>query len=144
PSSAVVPAVARRRFDFRRRPLVPVAPASVAAAAVRRLLVATEPIFGMPMLARPSGEALAMYALVGALIGWVSVYVTRAVYWIEDLFEHLPVHWMWWPAIGGGFVGAIGIISPHKLGVGYDNIEGMVAGRIVGAAVLWLCGFKFL
>src|SRR5437667_12280957 len=48
------------------------------------------------------------------------------------------------PAIGGVFVGAIGIISPHTLGVGYDNIEGMVAGKIAGEAVIWLCIFKFL
>ena len=144
PVSAVLLAVELLLFEFRPRSLVPVALASVAASAVRMLLVGTEPIFGMPMLARPSGEALAMYALVGALIGWVSVYVTRAVYWIEDLFEHLPVHWMWWPAIGGVFVGAIGIISPHTLGVGYDNIEGMVAGKIAGEAVIWLCIFKFL
>src|SRR5438552_9101744 len=144
PVAAVLLAVELLLFEFRPRSLVPVALASVAASAVRMLLVGTEPIFGMPMLARPSGEALAMYALVGALIGWVSVYVTRAVYWIEDLFEHLPVHWMWWPAIGGVFVGAIGIISPHTLGVGYDNIEGMVAGKIAGEAVIWLCIFKFL
>ena len=52
------------------------------------------------LLERPSGEALATYAVLGAVVGWLAVYVTRAVYWIEDLFEHLPIHWMWWPAIG--------------------------------------------
>src|SRR5207245_6470903 len=37
-----------------------------------------------------------------------------------------------------------GIVAPRTLGVGYDNIEGMVAGKIVGMAVIWLCLFKFL
>ena len=144
PVSAVLLAIELLLFEFRPRSLVPVALASVTATAVRMLYVGTEPIFAMPMLARPSGEALAAYALVGALVGWLSVYVTRAVYWIEDLFEHLPVHWMWWPAIGGFAVGAVGIISPRTLGVGYDNIEGMVSGTIVGKAVLMLCIWKFI
>jgi len=144
PVSAVLLAIELLLFEFRPRSLVPVALASVAATAVRMLLVGTKPIFAMPLLAQPGGEALLIYALVGALVGWLSVYVTRAVYWIEDLFEHLPVHWMWWPAIGGLVVGAIGIFAPHTLGVGYDNIEGIVAGKIFGLAVIWLCVFKFL
>jgi chloride channel protein, CIC family len=144
PVSAVLLAIELLLFEFRPRSIVPVAIASVGATAVRMLLVGTKPIFAMPMLAQPSGQALATYALVGALVGWVSVYVTRAVYWIEDMFEHLPVHWMWWPAIGGLFVGAIGMFAPHTLGVGYDNIEGIVAGKIVGGAVVWLCVWKFV
>jgi CIC family chloride channel protein len=144
PVSAVLLAVELLLFEFRPRSIVPVALASAAATAIRILYVGTEPIFAMPMLARPSGEALAAYALVGALVGWLAVYVTRAVYWIEDLFERLPIHWMWWPVIGGLAVGAIGIFAPHTLGVGYDNIEGMVAGRLAGQAVLFLCTMKFL
>jgi chloride channel protein, CIC family len=144
PVAAVLLAIELLLFEFRPRSIVPVALASVAATAVRMLLVGTKPIFAMPLLARPGGEALAIYALVGALVGWVSVYVTRAVYWIEDLFEHLPVHWMWWPALGGLVVGAIGIFAPRTLGVGYDNIEDIVAGKMFGLAVISLCLFKFI
>jgi chloride channel protein, CIC family len=144
PVSAVLLAIELLLFEFRPRSIVPVALASTVATAVRMLYVGTEPIFAMPMLARPGGEALATYALIGAVIGWLAVYVTRAVYWIEDLFEKLPIHWMWWPALGGLVVGAIGIFAPHTLGVGYDNIEGLVAGRIAGEAVLFLCVMKFL
>jgi CIC family chloride channel protein len=144
PVSAVLLAIELLLFEFRPRSMVPVALASVAATAVRMLYVGSEPIFGMPLLARPSGEALAAYAIVGAIVGWLAVYVTRAVYWIEDLFEHLPVHWMWWPAIGGLVVGAIGIFAPRTLGVGYDNIQGMVSGHLAGQAVLMLAIFKFI
>jgi H+/Cl- antiporter ClcA len=144
PVSAVLLAIELLLFEFRPRSIVPVALASAAATAVRMLYVGTEPIFAMPMLARPGGEALAMYALVGALVGWLAVYVTRAVYWIEDLFEKLPIHWMWWPALGGLVVGAIGIFAPRTLGVGYDNIEGLVSGRIAGRVVIFLCVMKFL
>jgi H+/Cl- antiporter ClcA/CBS domain-containing protein len=144
PVSAVLLAIELLLFEFRPRSIIPVALASATATAVRMLYVGTDPIFAMPLLARPSGEALATYALLGAVVGWLAVYVTRAVYWIEDLFEKLPIHWMWWPAIGGLAVGAVGIFAPRTLGVGYDNIEGMVSGKLVGSAVLVLCLAKFV
>jgi CIC family chloride channel protein len=144
PVSAVLLAIELLLFELRPRSIVPVALASAAATAVRMLHAGTAPVFAMPMLARPTGEALAAYALLGALVGWISVYVTRAVYWIEDLFETLPVHWMWWPALGGLAVGIVGYFVPHTLGVGYDNIEGLVAGKIAGTAVIVLCLAKFL
>jgi CIC family chloride channel protein len=131
-------------FEFRPRSIIPVALASAAATAVRMLHAGSAPIFAMPHLAQPGGEALAAYTLLGAAIGWLSVYVTRAVYWIEDLFEHLPVHWMWWPAIGGVAVGVVGYFAPRTLGVGYNNIEDMVAGHLLGGTVLVLCIMKFI
>jgi CIC family chloride channel protein len=144
PVSAVLLAIELLLFEFRPRSIVPVALASATATAVRMLYVGTEPIFAMPLLARPSGEALALYALIGAIVGWLAVYVTRAVYWVEDLFEKLPIHWMWWPALGGLAVGAVGIYAPRTLGVGYDNIEGMVSGKLFGTAVAILCISKFV
>jgi H+/Cl- antiporter ClcA/CBS domain-containing protein len=144
PVSAVLLAIELLLFEFRPRSIIPVALASAVATAVRMFYAGTEPIFAMPFLARPTGEALATYTVIGALIGYLSIYVTRAVYWIEDLFEHLPIHWMWWPAIGGVAVGVVGYFAPRTLGVGYDNIEGMVAGRIFGEAVFFLCLLKFV
>jgi H+/Cl- antiporter ClcA len=144
PVSAVLLAVELLLFEFRPRSLVPVALASAAATAVRMAFAGTAPIFAMPHLARPSGEALAVYASLGAFVGYVSVYVTRAVYWIEDLFERLPIHWMWWPALGGVVVGLAGLFAPRTLGVGYNNIEDFVSGHMVGQAVLILVVMKFL
>jgi H+/Cl- antiporter ClcA/CBS domain-containing protein len=144
PVSAVLLAIELLLFEFRPRSIIPVALASAVATAVRMIYAGTAPIFAMPLLARPTGQALATYTVVGAFIGYLSVYVTRAVYWIEDLFEHLPIHWMWWPAVGGVAVGVVGYFAPHTLGVGYDNIEGMVAGRLFGEAVLFLCAMKFV
>src|SRR5512143_3224311 len=99
PVSAVLLAIELLLFEFRPRSIIPVALASATATAVRIVFVGTAPIFAMPLVSRPSGDALTTYAFVGALVGWLSVYVTRGVYWIEDMFEKLPVHWMWWPAI---------------------------------------------
>jgi len=145
PVSAVLLAIELLLFEFRARSIVPVALAAASATAVRFLMVGTAPVFAMPQLGRQSTEALAIYAGVGALVGWLSVYVTRAVYWIEDLFEHLPIHWMWWPAVGGIAVGVVGYFSPRTLGVGYDNIEGMVNGHLAGLEIVaFLCLMKFI
>jgi H+/Cl- antiporter ClcA/predicted transcriptional regulator len=144
PVSAVLLAIELLLFEFRARSLVPVALAAAAATAVRIAFVGVTPAFAMPRLGTPTEAALVAYVVIGALVGLLSVYVTRAVYWIEDLFEHLPVHWMWWPAIGGLAVGAVGILAPRTLGVGYDNIDDLVSGRLIGMTALVLCALKFL
>jgi hypothetical protein len=68
------------------------------------------------------------------------------MYGFEDLFERLPVHWMWWPAIGGMGIGLGGLFFPRGLGVGYDNIAellhgnaplGLLLGLIVGKSLMW-------
>jgi len=144
PVSAVLLAIELLLFEFRPRSIIPVSLAAFTATAVRIAFVGMEPAFAMEHLARPSELALTTYVVLGAITGWLSVYVTRAVYWVEDLFEKLPVHWMWWPAIGGLAVGLIGFFAPRTLGVGYDNIEDLVDGKLFGTAVLILCTMKFL
>ncbi|MBV8519144.1 MAG: chloride channel protein [Acidobacteria bacterium] len=144
PVSAVLLAIELLLFELRPRSIVAVSLAAVTAAAVRIAFVGYVPAFAMPPIQQPSEAALASYVVLGAIIGTLSVYVTRVVYWIEDLFEHLPVHWMWWPAIGGIAVGLVGLYAPRTLGVGYTNIEDLVSGRLLGTAALVLCLMKFI
>jgi CBS domain-containing protein len=72
------------------------------------------------------------------------VVITKAVYAVEDGFARLPVHWMWWPALGAVPVGVIGLFAPRALGVGYDNIEQMVSGTLTGRALVVLCACKLV
>jgi len=144
PISAVLLAVELLLFEFRPQSLIPVALASGCAAAVRFMFVGTAPIFSIPNLQAASGSALLFYLFLGLLVGLASVYVTRAVYFIEDNFEKLPVHWMWWPAIGAIAVGVIGFFSPHTMGVGYDNIDNILSGNITGEILISLFVLKFL
>jgi H+/Cl- antiporter ClcA/CBS domain-containing protein len=144
PVSAVLLAIELLLFELRPRSIAAVCLAAVAATAVRIGFVGYVPAFAMPAVVRPGEVALALYVLLGAVVGALSVYVTRVVYWVEDLFEHLPIHWMWWPAIGGLAVGAIGFVAPRTLGVGYTNIEDLVSGRLLGMAALVLCTMKFV
>src|SRR3954463_3891932 len=144
PVSAVLLAVELLLFELRPRSLIPVALAPAAATAVRIGFVGIAPAFDMPALVQPSEAALATYALLGALVGIVAVGVTKLVYAVEDAFEHLPVHWMWWPAVGAIAVGVCGYFAPHTLGVGYDNIDRILSGDMTVRAVAFLCVMKFI
>ncbi len=150
PVSAVLLAIELLLFEFRSRSFIPVAIAAVAATAVRVFFEGLKPVFAMPSLPTPSEGAIVMYVLIGAAIGLVAVWLTRAVYWIEDMFEKLEhrkgfkIHWMWWPAIGGVAVGVIGYFVPRTMGVGYDNISGFLNGTFTTETLLYLCAFKFL
>lgn len=143
PVSAVLLAIELLLFELRPRSIIAVSLAAVAATAVRVGFVGFHAEFAMTPIAQPGEAALAMYVVLGAIVGLLSIYATRLVYWIEDLFEHLPIHWMWWPAIGGFAVGAVGLYAPRTLGVGYTNIEDLLSGRLVGVAALTLCVMKF-
>jgi CBS domain-containing protein len=82
--------------------------------------------------------------VLGAIVGFASVWITKAVYGVEDAFEKLPIHWMWWPAIGGVAAGLIGWFAPHTMGVGYDNIDALVQGSFGLKVLVSLCVLKFL
>lgn len=144
PVSAVLLAVELLLFEYHPRSLIPVALAATTATGVRMAFVGATPAFAMPDLPQPGGAALAFYVAMGAVIGLASVLVTRSVYAVEDAFEKLPVHWMWWPALGGLVVGVVGVLEPKTMGVGYDNLDALLAGQLLPRAVLVLCGLKFV
>ncbi len=116
----------------------------MAAIILRPFLFGTAPVFHVPVLPAAGQAALIGYALEGIVIGLFAVIIAKSTYVIEDLFEHLPIHWMWWPAIGGAVVGVIGFISPHTMGVGYDNIEHILSGDFLGTALIVFCLLKFV
>src|SRR5437764_10387919 len=144
PVSAVLLAVELLLFELRPRSLIPVALAAATATGVRIAFGGSQPAFAMPNLGQPHASTLVTYIILGALVGVVSVWVTRAVYAVEDAFEHLPVHWMWWPAIGAVVVGICGYFVPRTLGVGYDNIDRILSGDLTVRAVAILCTVKFV
>jgi chloride channel protein, CIC family len=144
PVSAILLAVELLLFEFSPRSLIPVTFACVTATAVRMAFFGSAPIFAMPHVGPPTQSALVLYVLVGVIVGVVAVGVTRAVYLIEDAFGLLPIHWMWWPALGGLVVGVVGYWIPQTLGVGYDNIRMELSGTVPEQALVLLCTFKFL
>ncbi|MVN21376.1 chloride channel protein [Mucilaginibacter arboris] len=144
PIAAVFLAIELLLFEFSPRAILPVALACITGAAGHHLLFEAGPVFPMPDLTTPSNVALGIYSALGIIVGFLSLAVTKIVYFIEDNFEKLPIHWQWWPAIGGLVVGLIGYFAPHTLGVGYDNITSLLSGSLPLTIVLSLLFFKFL
>jgi H+/Cl- antiporter ClcA len=144
PVSAVLLAVELLLFEYRPRSVIPVALASVTATGVRVAFAGTAPVFKVADIAQPAAPALVAYVLIGALVGVGAVVITKAIYAVEDGFARLPIHWMWWPALGAIPVGVVGLIAPRTLGVGYDNIEQMVSGTLTGKALAVLCAWKLV
>lgn len=144
PVAAIFLAIELLLFEFSPKAILPVALACITGAAGHHLLFEAGPVFPMPDVAIPSNLALIIYSVMGLGIGLISLALTKMVYYVEDAFEKLPIHWMWWPAIGGLAVGIIGYFAPNTLGVGYDNIINLLTGQITLTLMLSLCFFKFL
>jgi CIC family chloride channel protein len=131
PVASVLLAVELLLFEWKPRSMIPVALAAATAAAARRYIMGMGPLFPVPPHAAFIGPAgLAGCVLAGVLAGGLSALLTLAVYASEDSFAKLPIHWMWWPAIGGVVIGIGGLVCPQALGVGYDTIGAMLQGQI--------------
>lgn len=138
PIAAVLLAVELMLFEWKPRSFVPVAVAAVVASVLRVPLLGAGPIFPVPLHTALPGSALLIALLVGGCVGLASGLLTNLVYTCEDLFEKLPVHWMWWPAIGGVVVGLGGLLDSRVLGVGYETIHSLMRGDILGLALISL------
>jgi H+/Cl- antiporter ClcA len=137
PVAAVLLAVELLLFEWKPRSLIPVALASATAAAMRRYIIGMGPLFAVP--AHPAfigPEGLLGCIAAGLLAGALSALLTQAVYAAEDAFQHLPIHWMWWPAIGGLVIGVGGWIFPQALGVGYDVIGTLLSGDATSRVII--------
>jgi H+/Cl- antiporter ClcA/CBS domain-containing protein len=144
PLAAVFLSVELLLFEFRLRSLVPVCLAAGTAMGLRFFFHGGLPFFSFAAAAHWAPASWPGCLLVGAVCGGAATAITQAVYWLEDFFEKLPIHWMWWPALGGLGVGLIGHFFPATLGVGYGNIEGILNLQWGGQVVFWLCAMKFL
>jgi len=129
PVAAVLLAVELLLFELRPRSLLPVIVACAVAGFTRPLLLDAGPLF--PMQTPEIGlSALFSCFVAGILGGALSALMSTALYRVEDLFGKLPIHWMWWPALGGVAVGIGGYFEPRALGVGYDVIGDLLNGSL--------------
>ncbi|WP_019938973.1 chloride channel protein [Bordetella sp. FB-8] len=146
PVAALLLAVELLLFEWRPRSMLPVAVACAVAAFLRGTFMGTGPLF--PVDTAPvTLPALISCILAGLLCGVMARSLSMALYKVEEMFEHLHVHWMWWPAIGGLAVGLGGYLQPRALGVGYDVIGdllhnhlaiGVVLAILIVKAIIWV------
>jgi H+/Cl- antiporter ClcA len=144
PVAAIMLAIELLLFEFSARSLIPVALAVITGAALHIALFGGQAFFAMPNVAAPTSTAVAIYSLIGLIIGIVSVGVTKVTYAIEDAFEHIPTPWMLHPMIGAIAVGVVGYFAPLTLGVGYSNISYALSGNVAINMLLVLCLLKFI
>ncbi|HKO04894.1 MAG TPA: chloride channel protein [Candidatus Acidoferrales bacterium] len=145
PVSAVLLGVEVLLFEWKPRSLIPVALASATAAAARWYVLGPGPLF--PAVPHPyvySPAVLLACILAGLLAGALATLVTQSVYRVEDVFARLPIHWMWWPAIGAVVVGLGGMIFPEALGVGYDLIATLIQGHAAMRLIVGILVVKWL
>jgi CBS domain-containing protein len=129
--------------------MIPVALAACSAEALREALAThgllrVAPLFPMPVHGALPFSVTIGAVLVGVACGGLAWVMTRCVYGAEDLFDRLPVHWAWWPALGGFVVGVGGLIDPRVLGVGYATIGAELAGALAFGALATLLVVKLV
>lgn len=145
PLSSLLLALELLLFEFTAYSIIPVVMSVSFASIVRTSWVGTTPVFSISEhLSTPSIPAFLALLSIAALMGILACLISRVVYIIEDMFERLPIHWMWYPAIGALMVGIIGYFEPKTLGVGYDNITTNLAGSLPIVAVFTICTLKFI
>jgi CIC family chloride channel protein len=142
PIAAALLAVELLLFEWKPRSFIPVAAAAAVAAALRVPLMGAGPLFPVVPHGTLPPTALGAAVGLGLVAGFASGLLTRLVYACEDGFRKLPLHWMWWPVIGGGVVGVGGLFYPRALGVGYDTIHDLLTGRLGGGELLGLAVTK--
>src|SRR5438046_6939797 len=138
PLAAALLAVELLLFEWKPRSFIPVACAAAVAGALRVPLLGTGPLFPVPPHAALATRELVIALALGIAAGFGSGLLTWLVYACEDLFRKVPIHWMWWPLLGGAVIGLGGLLYPRALGVGYDTIHDLLTGQLVGVALVGL------
>ncbi|WP_172457835.1 chloride channel protein [Pseudonocardia sp. N23] len=145
PFASVLLAVELLLFEWRPRSFLPVVAAVSVATIARVPLLGAAPIFPVDLgTFTPSAPVDVLCVAAGVIGGLLAVAVTALVYVSEDTFARLPLHWMWWPAIGGLVIGLGGLVEPRALGVGYDVIDELLTGRATMSLIVGILVVKSL
>ena len=143
PIAGVILAIELLLFEFKSRSFIPLVIASTLATAVHMQLLGPGPMFSVSAVDFGIPRALPFYLVLGPLCGLAAVVLSKALYWVEDTFEKLPVNELWWPAIGALGLGIIGFFVPRVLGVGYDTIGDILNGNLAWKLLLIVMLAKF-
>ena len=144
PIAGVILAIELLLFEFRSRSFIPLVIACTLATSVRAVLLGQRSMFTMGDVNFDVLHGLLFYLLLGVLSGIVAIGFTKLLYWVEDLFEHLPINDLWHPAIGALGLGIIGFFVPRVLGVGYDTISDILNNNLALKLLLIVAIFKAL
>ena len=143
PIAGVILAIELLLFEFKSRSFIPLVIASTLATAVHMQLLGPGPMFQVAQVDFGIPHALPFYLVLGPLCGLAAVFLSKALYWVEDTFERLPIDELWWPAIGALGLGIIGYFVPRVFGVGYETIGAILNGELAWKLLLIVMIAKF-
>jgi H+/Cl- antiporter ClcA/CBS domain-containing protein len=144
PIAGVILSIELLLFEFKARSFILLVIASTLATAVHWMLLGRGPMFAVGQIDFGVPQGLPFYVVLGLLCGVAAVGFSKALYFVEDFFEKLPLDEMWWPAIGAVGLGVIGYFVPRVLGVGYDTIGDILNNHLVMKMLLLVLIFKSL
>ena len=144
PIAGVILAIELLLFEFRGRSFIPLVIATTLATSVRQLLLGTGTMFRVLPMDFGIPRALPYYLVLGLLCGAIAIGFTKALYFVEDHFDRLPVSELWHPAIGALALGVIGFFVPRVLGVGYDTLSDILNNNLALKVLLLVAVCKSL
>jgi chloride channel protein, CIC family len=144
PIAGVILAIELLLFEFRGRSFIPLVIATTIATSVRQLLMGTGTMFHVAPMDFGVSRDLPYYILLGAVCGVIAITFTKALYFVEDHFDRLPVSEFWHPAIGALALGVIGFFVPRVLGVGYDTLSDILNNNLALKVLLLVAVCKSL
>jgi len=145
PLAGILVAVELLLFELRARSFIPVALAAAVATGVRIHFVGWAPLFSTPAFKLTGMNELWLFAVLGVLIGVAGIAMVRALSWLEDFFDHLPIKraLIWSPVIGALCLGVIGYFYPQVFGTSYGTIRDMLNDRLTVRDLIGISVAKF-
>ncbi|HEV2467725.1 MAG TPA: chloride channel protein [Candidatus Sulfotelmatobacter sp.] len=146
PFAGVMMAIELLVFEFRARSFIPIALASATGTMVAMGFRGGLPVFPLQTNYHFHAAELPFFVLLGVLCAGLAWLMTRALYICEEFFEEMKVWFPLIPALGGLFVGILGLFYPEVLGTGYAVIANILAvpqplHHLVGIGVAKLASF---
>jgi len=126
--------------EFKARSFIPIVISSVFATLMSRAILLyyigedVAFVFGELEYTLKTPWELGFYLILGLLAGIVAITFIRSLYSLEDFFDGIKIPPYIKPAIGGLFVGTIGLVlllnvgEYHVFGVGYGSIQSVLDG----------------
>lgn len=115
-------------FDFTLGSLLPLLVSCVTAAAVTFAISGTGNLFEFHLTNAFAIERLPAYLLLGVFCGFISLYFTRVMNWLEDQFRRLGAPWKRF-VIAAPILSVLIFLFPSLYGEGYDMIRLLLNGQ---------------
>lgn len=144
PVASIVLATELLLFEFSTRAFIPTAVSAAVAGGIHSAVFGDGPLFTVPDHGFAGLADLPLFVPLGVLSGLLAVVISKGLFVVEAGFRRLPVSEFWHPVIGAVGFGAVGMMVPEVLGVGYDQIDAVLAGTMTLAGLAVLGGAKLL